>query len=103
MAIGISTFVVKAREPYSGHAADNVVAKVLEQLRRGSSFGIATPYEKELAEIIIRHLPGMDKLRFVSSGTEATMTAIRLARAFTGKSRIVQSPTATITAIPTVF
>jgi glutamate-1-semialdehyde 2,1-aminomutase len=73
-----------------GHAADNVVAKVLEQLRRGSSFGIATPYEKELAEIIIRHLPGMDKLRFVSSGTEATMTAIRLARAFTGKSRIVK-------------
>jgi len=73
-----------------GHSPDNVVAAALEQLRRGSSFGIATPYEKELAESIIRHLPSIERLRFVSSGTEATMTAIRLARGFTDKSLIVK-------------
>jgi glutamate-1-semialdehyde 2,1-aminomutase len=73
-----------------GHAADNVVAKAAEQLSRGSSFGIATPYEKELAEIIVRHFPSMQRLRFVSSGTEATMTAIRLARGYTGKSAIIK-------------
>ncbi len=73
-----------------GHAPDHVVAKASQQLSRGSSFGIATPYEKELAEMIVRHLPSMQRLRFVSSGTEATMTAIRLARGFTGKSTIVK-------------
>lgn len=73
-----------------GHSPDHVIAKVSEQLSRGSSFGIATPYEKELAEIIIRHFPSIERLRFVSSGTEATMTAIRLARGFTGRSIIVK-------------
>ena len=73
-----------------GHAPENVIAKATEQLHRGSSFGIATPYEKELAESIIRHLPSIEALRFVSSGTEATMTAIRLARGFTGRSVIVK-------------
>jgi glutamate-1-semialdehyde 2,1-aminomutase len=73
-----------------GHAPERVVAKVAQQLARGSSFGIATPYEKELAESIAGHVPSLELLRFVSSGTEATMTAIRLARAFTGKSVIVK-------------
>lgn len=73
-----------------GHAPQHVVAKAVEQLSKGTSFGIATPYEKDLAEIIKRHLPSMEKLRFVSSGTEATMTAIRLARGYTGKSVIVK-------------
>lgn len=73
-----------------GHAPERIVAKAMEQLSKGTSFGIATPYEKDLAEIIARHLPSVEKLRFVSSGTEATMTAIRLARGFTGKSVIVK-------------
>lgn len=73
-----------------GHAPDPVVAKVIEQLHKGSSFGIATPYEKELAQKIRNHLPSIEKLRFVSSGTEATMSAIRAARGFTGKERIIK-------------
>ncbi len=73
-----------------GHAPKLIVEKASEQLAKGTSFGIATPYEKNLAEIIVRHLPSIEKLRFVSSGTEATMTAIRLARGFTGKQVIVK-------------
>src|ERR1700722_8938670 len=73
-----------------GHSHPQVVAKAAEQLQRGCSFGIATPYEKELAERIQRHLPSLEKMRFVSSGTEATMSAIRLARGFTGKSIVVK-------------
>jgi glutamate-1-semialdehyde 2,1-aminomutase len=73
-----------------GHAPPAVVAKATEQLNRGTSFGIATPYEKELAEIIMRHLPSIEKIRFVSSGTEAAMSAVRLARGYTGKSTVVK-------------
>jgi glutamate-1-semialdehyde 2,1-aminomutase len=73
-----------------GHAPTTVIHTVQEQLRRGTSFGIATPYEKILAEQIIRHLPSIDMIRFVSSGTEAVMSALRLARGFTGKERIVK-------------
>jgi glutamate-1-semialdehyde 2,1-aminomutase len=73
-----------------GHSPDNVIAKVVEQLSQGTSFGIATPYEKELASHIIRHLPSIEKLRFVSSGTEAAMSAIRLARGYTGKNVILK-------------
>lgn len=73
-----------------GHAPDNIIARVADQLRLGSSFGIATPWEKELAEQIKFHVPSIERLRFVSSGTEATMSAIRLARGFTGKSVIVK-------------
>jgi glutamate-1-semialdehyde 2,1-aminomutase len=73
-----------------GHSHPSIVKKATEQLSRGSSFGIATPYEKELAEIITRHIPSLEKLRFVSSGTEAVMSAIRLSRGYTGKSVIVK-------------
>lgn len=73
-----------------GHAPDHVVAIATEQLSRGSSFGIATPYEKDLAKIITKHLPSIESLRFVSSGTEATMTAIRLARGYTDRSVIIK-------------
>ncbi|MBI2812489.1 MAG: glutamate-1-semialdehyde 2,1-aminomutase [Candidatus Melainabacteria bacterium] len=73
-----------------GHSPEPVIARVKEQLERGTSFGIATRLEKELAEKIRRHLPSIEKLRFVSSGTEATMTTIRLARGFTGRERIVK-------------
>lgn len=73
-----------------GHAHPAVVKRACEQAQRGSSFGIATPYELFLAEKINTHLPSMEKLRFVSSGSEATMSAVRLARAFTGRNTFVK-------------
>lgn len=73
-----------------GHAHDAVVKKACEQMQRGSSFGIATPYEYLLADKVYAHLPSMQKLRFVSSGTEATMSAIRLARGYTGRNILVK-------------
>jgi glutamate-1-semialdehyde 2,1-aminomutase len=73
-----------------GHAPASVVDKACAQVAQGSSFGIATPYEKMCAEKILKHIPSIQKLRFVSSGTEATMSAIRLARGFTGRSLIAK-------------
>jgi glutamate-1-semialdehyde 2,1-aminomutase len=73
-----------------GHAHESVVRAASEQVAKGSSFGIATPYEKECAHKIIEYFPSIDKLRFVSSGTEASMSAIRLARGYTGRSLIVK-------------
>lgn len=73
-----------------GHAPPEVVRVACEQTARGSSFGIATPYENACAAKIKHHMPSMEKLRFVSSGTEAAMSAIRLARGFTGRARIVK-------------
>lgn len=73
-----------------GHSPPAVVKALAEQIGQGTSFGITTPYEQELAAKIIEHLPSIDKLRFVSSGTEATMTAIRLARGWTGRSILVK-------------
>lgn len=73
-----------------GHAPPSVVEKATARLQEGSSFGIATEIEEQLARKITNLLPGMDQLRFVSSGTEATMTAIRLARGYTGKSLVVK-------------
>src|SRR5215472_20353 len=66
-----------------GHAFPEVVEAVEKANRDGSSFGACTPIEAELAEEVIEAFPSMDKVRFVSSGTEATMSAIRVARAFT--------------------
>lgn len=73
-----------------GHAHPKVVKAAIEQLKQGSSFGMATPYEHKLAASICRHLPSIEKIRFVSSGTEATMSALRLARGATGKSTIIK-------------
>jgi len=73
-----------------GHAHPGVVEAASNQIKQGSSFGIATEIEPLLAAEVIRHFPTIDKIRFVSSGTEATMTALRLARGFTGKSLIVK-------------
>lgn len=73
-----------------GHAHPEVVRVASERIVKGSSFGITTPVEAELAQHILEHLPAAEMVRFVSSGTEATMTAIRLARGFTGKERIVK-------------
>jgi len=73
-----------------GHAHPAVVEAVEKANRDGASFGACTPIEAELAEAVIAALPSMDKVRFVSSGTEATMSAIRLARAFTRRKYLVK-------------
>lgn len=73
-----------------GHADDDVLAAVRSKLEAGLSFGAPTEIETELAEAICDILPSMDKVRFVSSGTEATMSAIRLARGFTGRDTIIK-------------
>lgn len=73
-----------------GHAHPEVLNAVKEKIDNGLSFGAPTQIETELAETICNILPGMDKVRFVSSGTEATMSAIRLARGFTGRDDIVK-------------
>ncbi len=73
-----------------GHADPDVVRAVSEAAARGLSFGTPTEIETDLARAIIAAMPAIERLRFVSSGTEATMTAIRLARAVTGRERIVK-------------
>jgi glutamate-1-semialdehyde 2,1-aminomutase len=73
-----------------GHAHPAVVAAVEAQVRRGSAFAAPTEVEVELAEEIRRRVPSIERLRFTSSGTEATMFAIRAARAFTGRPLIAK-------------
>jgi glutamate-1-semialdehyde 2,1-aminomutase len=73
-----------------GHANERVVAALSKAIGRGTSFGAPTEAEAILAEKICSALPGMEMLRFVNSGTEATMSAIRLARAATGREKIVK-------------
>lgn len=73
-----------------GHSHPAVMKAVNEQLAYGASFGITTAVETEFAQLIASLYPSMQKMRFVSSGTEATMTAIRLARGFTGRPTIVK-------------
>src|SRR6266481_1155407 len=73
-----------------GHAAPTVVEAVISAARNGTSFGASTPAEADLAELVISAFPTMQKVRFVSSGTEATMSAIRLARAYTKRKYIVK-------------
>ena len=73
-----------------GHAHPAVIAAVTSTVARGTSFGTPTAGEVELAEEIIGRMPPVQQVRLVNSGTEATMSAIRLARGFTGRSRIVK-------------
>ena len=73
-----------------GHADPEVVAAVQEAAARGTSYGAPNAGEVELAELIVGAMPHLERLRFVSSGTEAAMTAIRLARAATGRDAIVK-------------
>ncbi len=73
-----------------GHAPPQVVEAAILQVQRGSTFGISTAVEERLASHIIKHMPSIEKIRFVSSGTEAAMSAIRLARGFTGRPLIVK-------------
>ncbi|MGE0592916.1 MAG: glutamate-1-semialdehyde 2,1-aminomutase [Vicinamibacterales bacterium] len=73
-----------------GHAPRGLVRAVGRATARGTSFGAPSPLEHELGELVRRLMPSVQKVRFVSSGTEAAMSAIRLARAFTGRDRIVK-------------
>ncbi len=73
-----------------GHAHPEVVAAVVEAAQRGTSFGAPTENENKLCELIIEAVPSVEKVRLVSSGTEATMSAIRLARGVTGRDVIVK-------------
>ena len=73
-----------------GHAYPDVVKAVQDKAALGLSFGAPTEIELEMAELLTSLLPGFDKVRLVSSGTEATMSAIRLARGFTGRSKIIK-------------
>jgi glutamate-1-semialdehyde 2,1-aminomutase len=73
-----------------GHAEPAVVEAIVAAARRGTSFGASTPSEVDLAEAVTAAVPSMEKVRFVSSGTEATMSAIRLARAYTKRKYIVK-------------
>ena len=74
----------------AGHAHPRVVEAIIAQARLGTSYGAPSPREVELAEVIIEALPSVEMLRFVSSGTEAAMSAVRLARAATGREKILK-------------
>jgi glutamate-1-semialdehyde 2,1-aminomutase len=73
-----------------GHAYQPVVEAVIEKAKKGTSFGMPTELETKIAELAISMVPNIDKIRFVNSGTEACMSAIRLARGFTKRDKIVK-------------
>ena len=73
-----------------GHAYEPVVNAVIEKAKKGTSFGMPTELETEIAKLAISMVPNIDKIRFVNSGTEACMSAIRLARGFTKRDKIIK-------------
>lgn len=73
-----------------GHAHPDVVQSIVDVSFQGTSFGAPTPLETILAQIIVDAVPSIDKVRLVNSGTEATMSAIRLARGYTGRDKIIK-------------
>lgn len=73
-----------------GHAPEEVLEAVREQIDKGTSYGAPTSVEVELARLLVEVVPSIEMVRMVSSGTEATMSAIRLARGFTGRERFVK-------------
>ena len=73
-----------------GHAYPKVVEAVTEKAQKGTSFGMPTEIETEIASLAVAMVPNMDKIRFVNSGTEACMSAIRLARGYTGKEKFIK-------------
>ena len=73
-----------------GHAHPRVVAAVQEAAARGTSYGAPSPLELDLARCVVERMPAIEMVRFVNSGTEATMSAIRLARAFTRRDKIIK-------------
>lgn len=73
-----------------GHNPENVIKGVREAIEMGSSFGLPTKMEVELAELITKCCPSIEKVRLTTSGTEATMSGVRLARAYTGRNKILK-------------
>ena len=73
-----------------GHRHPDVIAAIEEALKKGTSFGAPTAIETELAQLVVDAVPSVEKVRMVNSGTEATMSAIRVARGFTGRDKIVK-------------
>lgn len=73
-----------------GHAYEPVVNAVVDKAKKGTSFGMPTEIETKIAELAVSMVPNIDKIRFVNSGTEACMSAVRLARGFTGKDKIIK-------------
>ena len=73
-----------------GHAHDPVIDAVINKAKKGTSFGAPTAIETEIARLAVEMVPNIDKIRFVNSGTEACMSAVRLARGFTGKEKIIK-------------
>jgi glutamate-1-semialdehyde 2,1-aminomutase len=73
-----------------GHADPDVVAALTDALSRGTSYGAPTAVESELAELVVATVPSIEMIRFVNSGTEATMSALRLARACTGRDKVIK-------------
>jgi glutamate-1-semialdehyde 2,1-aminomutase len=73
-----------------GHAPKEIVEEIRDAAGRGTSFGAPNPHEVELAGLVVEAVPGIDKVRMVNSGTEATLSALRLARAFTGRDLVVK-------------
>ena len=73
-----------------GHAPIPVIEAVSEAAKRGVSFGTPNPFEIEMARLIVEWVPSVEKVRMVNSGTEATMSAIRLARGFTGRDKVIK-------------
>lgn len=73
-----------------GHAHPRIVEAVSDQLKKGTTYGVSSVYELRLAEKMVDLLPWVDKVRFVSTGTEATMTAVRIARRATGRTKMIK-------------
>ena len=73
-----------------GHAHEPVVNAVIDKAKKGTSFGMPTEIETEIAALAVSMVPNIDKIRFVNSGTEACMSAVRLARGYTGKDKIIK-------------
>ena len=73
-----------------GHAHPPVVDAVVNKAKKGTSFGMPTEIETEIAKLAVSMVPNIDKIRFVNSGTEACMSAVRLARGYTGKDKIIK-------------
>ena len=73
-----------------GHAFQPVVDAIIEKAKKGTSFGMPTELETKIAELAVSMVPNIDKIRFVNSGTEACMSAIRLARGFTKRDKIIK-------------
>ncbi len=73
-----------------GHAFEPVIAAVIDKAKKGTSFGMPTEIETQLAKLALSMVPNMEKIRFVNSGTEACMSAVRLARGYTGKDKIIK-------------